>query len=235
MTALRNRTSLIATALIAGLTLSGLAIAQPAAKEGKKTRQKGGEAAQVDNEAPRARRQQGGPGFEAIMGGRDQAGELIHFWDNERVAERLNLTDDQINALQQSFDSAKASLDALKDDGKDAREALRAELEKDNPDLNAVLAADAEITKVNAQRRKIVLTHRVAVQSILSADQEAKLKEGRRAMIGRAREGRGGPEGGMWEGRPGPGGHPGPGGQFPPPFDGDGGAMPLPPLPEEGI
>lgn len=233
MKSLRNSTSLIAAALIAGVALTGYAIGQPA-KEGKKPRQKGGEAAQVENEAPRARRQQGGPAFDVQMGGgREMGAELIRFWDNDRVAERLELTDDQVNALQQSFDSAKASLDALKDDGKEAHEALRAELEKDNPDLNAVLAADAEITKVNSERRKIALTHRVAVQSILTAEQETKLKEGRREMMGRRR---GGPDGGMWEGRQGRGGRPGPGGgQFPPPFEGGEGGAPLPPLPEEGV
>ena len=236
MTTLRNSTSLIAATLIAGLTLTGVAIGQPARGEGKNARQKGGAAGQAAGEAaPRARRQQGGPGFEAQMGGREQGAELIRFWDNDRVAERLELTDDQVNALQQSFDSAKAALDALKDDGKEAHEALRTELEKDNPDLNAVLAADAEITKVNSERRKIALTHRVAVQSILTSDQETKLKEGRREMMGRQREGRGGPDGGMWEGRQGRGGRPGPGGPpMPPPMDDEGGA-PLPPLPEEGV
>lgn len=237
MTSLRNSTSLIAATLIAGLTFTGVAIGQPARGEGKNARQKGGGAGQTENDAPRARRQQGGPGFEAQMGGaREQGAELIRFWDNDRVAERLELTEDQVNALQQSFDSAKAALDALKDDGKEAHEALRAELDKDNPDLNAVLAADAEITKVNSERRKIALTHRVAVQSILTTDQETKLKEGRREMMGRQREGRGGPDGGMWEGRQGRGGRPGPGGgaPMPPPMDDEGGA-PLPPLPEEGV
>ncbi len=194
MTSLRNSTSLIAAALIAGLTLTGVAIGQPARGEGKNLRQRGAEAGQAAGEAaPRARRQ-AGPGFEGPggQGGpRDQAMELIRFWDNDRLNERLQLTEDQIKGLQDSFDTSKAALDALKDEGKDAHEALRTELEKDNPDLNAVLAADSEISTVNAQLRKIVLSHRVAVQSILTAEQEKSLKEGRREMAGEMRGGRG--------------------------------------------
>lgn len=214
MTRLNKSTFATAAFLAAGLAIAGLSYAEPPAAgdaapagakvtkgEGKPRGERRGPGAggQGERRGPGAGEEMqgegrpgpdgpGGPG--GRMGQqRDGQEQLGKFWENERVAEALKLTPEQLTELNEAVDATTASLQAIKGDGREAQEELREELEKDNPDITTVNRLVDSITASQAERMRITTGHRVAVQSILTADQEKVLKDARRG--GRGGQGRG--------------------------------------------
>ena len=214
MTRLNKSTFATAAFLAAGLAIAGLSYAEPPAGdtapanakvtkgEGKPRGERRGPAAggQGERRGPGAEGNEsqesgrpgpGGPGGPGGQMGQQRDGQehLGKFWENERVAEALQLTPEQLTELNEAVDATTASLEAIKGDGREAQEELREELEKDNPDITTVNRLVDSITASQAERMRITTGHRVAVQSILTADQEKALKDARRG--GRGGQGRG--------------------------------------------
>jgi len=105
---------------------------------------------------------------------------LLPFWQSPRIAEHLGLTDDQIAALEASFQAAITALEAQQGAIPEARKALREALAVDEPDLDAVLAALEALKAAEAEREAIILGHVVVVKNVLTAEQEEKLAALRR-------------------------------------------------------
>jgi hypothetical protein len=114
----------------------------------------------------------GGP-----KGAGDALKELFPFWQADGIVEALVLTEDQITGLEQSFQTTKLALEIDKGSGKELHEALKAEMEKDSPDLETVLAAIDDISDEMTLKRKLLLSHKVAVKTILDEAQEENLRE----------------------------------------------------------
>jgi len=214
MTRLNKSTFATAAFLAAGLAIAGISFAEPPAGNsppaGAKVT-KGEGKARAERRGPSAGAQQGerrgpafaeegqemgrpGPGGQGGQGGqggfqREFTEQLGKFWENERVAEALQLSPDQVQALNEAADATQSSMEAIQGDGREAQEELRAELEKDNPDVTTVNRLVDQISASQAERLRITTSHRVAVQSILTAEQETALKEARRG--GRGGQGRG--------------------------------------------
>ena len=201
MTRLNKSTFATAAFLAAGLAIAGISFAEPPAggkpsadakvtkgPAGKGRAERRGPAAGAEGErrGPAGGENMQDEGRPGGRGGMQRGGaeNLGKFWENERVAEALKLSDEQTAELNASLDATKASLEAIKGDGKEAQEELRAELEKDNPDVTTVNRLVDQITASQAERMRITTNHKVAVQSILTADQEKALKDARRGGRG---------------------------------------------------
>lgn len=135
------------------------------------------------------------------------------FWQNERLAERLQLSDEQIADLKATHESVRSQLEATQREQAAARESLRLALDADSPDLDTVLAAGERLNATRAEHQRLLLTQVVKVKKILTAEQEQALKEAAErlgAMAMRERLGAGRPDG------------PAAGGERPQPRDGSG-------------
>lgn len=176
---MKTRNILLSTLLAAAVLAAPLAIAGP----GKKGEKANAPTAQVDGDAtdakaPRARRGEGnfrpgkGPGF----GGPGFDGELPRFWTRGNVAERMELTEEQITQLDATADTTEAAMDAVRPELEEAHEALRAEMDKDNPDLATAQKLGEEVHRIHGELHKIQLGHRVALKNILTEEQEEKAK-----------------------------------------------------------
>jgi len=134
---------------------------------------------------------------------------LKPFWDNERIAEALELSEDQIASLEESGEITQEALESTEGSILQALAALKEELEKDNPDLSTTLSLSDEVTAALDEKSENVLGHVVTVKTVLTVEQEEKLKEIVRQRIrGEVRRGgRGVPRRG---GSPTPGGPGGP-------------------------
>lgn len=117
----------------------------------------------------------GGPG-----GPEGMRRAMMPFWEHEEITAKMNLTEEQTKALEESHAIAKEVVDANKDAVKEAGEALRAEMEKDTPDAATAKALSAKFAEKREIVGQAVLEHVVHVKSILSADQEKQLRQGGR-------------------------------------------------------
>ncbi len=102
------------------------------------------------------------------------------FWDNAELAEAIGLTEGQIEALDISHANMEIALEATEGSVRDAYAALRETVETDEPDLVAVNEAIDAATAAQNEVMRILLGHRVVVNNVLTADQEAALREYRR-------------------------------------------------------
>ncbi|MDX2177614.1 MAG: hypothetical protein SF028_14210 [Candidatus Sumerlaeia bacterium] len=144
-------------------------------------------------QSPRAQRapglQQGGPkagqrGPDAERGPRGEGrpgefGKAAKFWENPEAVAFIGLSETQVAALAANFTTTQEALDALEGTTRDIRALIQEEMEADAPNMNTINALVDEGAKQRTDRMKITLGHRVAVQTTLSAEQEAKLKEWR--------------------------------------------------------
>lgn len=99
------------------------------------------------------------------------------FWERPRVAERLNLTEEQTATLTESREQMLVQLDPARDVSRTANRALLAELAKDEPSRTEINTLVDNYFAARAAERKIVLGHVVNAKAALDADQLAELQE----------------------------------------------------------
>lgn len=135
-------------------------------------------------EGPRGPQGPGGPGGPGGFGGPGIDGALaratalmIPFWENDDVVEKLGLTDSQIQSLAESHSVTKESLEAGEGSVREAAEALREEMERDNPDLTTVNDLVDTVTEASNEKSKLILGHAVVVKNVLTEEQEELLKD----------------------------------------------------------
>lgn len=122
----------------------------------------------------------GGPG--GVYGGVGRALEgagrlLIPFWENEEVVAELGLTEQQIIALAESHEVTRLQLEETQGTVRDAGQALREEMEKDNPDGAAASSLLNEMTAAANEKGQIILAHAVVVKTVLTEEQEDALPD----------------------------------------------------------
>ncbi len=123
----------------------------------------------------------GGPGFKG-PGGPGPLGlvteSLIRFWDRPEAVERLELTENQVELLQQSFDQSKPIVEEnmrlIHEAGRILGENLRPD---GDPDLDAVNKAIDDLTTAQNAVMKAAAAHRATVQTLLLDEQLETLKE----------------------------------------------------------
>lgn len=129
-----------------------------------------------------------GPGGFGAPGAPGPAGiireQFIRFWDRPAIAERLELSENQINLLNQSYDQTKP---IVEENGKIIREAHRTigqSLRPDGePDLDAVNAAIDELTTAQNAVMKAAAAHRATVMSLLLDEQLDELQKIRHRQV----------------------------------------------------
>lgn len=105
------------------------------------------------------------------------AAAMFPFWEHEEITEDLDLTPEQVKALQESHDLMHDTLDGGKGSVRKLGRELKAELEKDNPDLAAVKKINEQLTADIASKSGAVLAHVVTVKTILTEEQETQLRK----------------------------------------------------------
>jgi len=165
----------------------------------------------------------GGPGRGWQRGGRRGFGEgggLLRMAENPRVREYLSLSDEQVERLHKlGLESEKTSVQA-RADMQLRRIELRELLRADNPDHDAIMKKLDEVNALRGKMEKQRMETMLSARSVLTPDQQKKLKTFRQNRgfgdgqgRGRSMERRGG------MGRPGGPGNP------------SGGSSPKPPEP----
>lgn len=162
-------------ALLAAATLAAGAFALPVFAKAPKG-QDGAPAAECA-EAPRARQGHGKRQGHFGHPPNPEHKALFPFWENERVSKELGLTSEQTAALAESHELLRGQLESSQDSIKAAREALRAEMEKDNPDLQTVYKLSDAVAEAQNARKRLVLGHAVTVKNVLTAEQEQTLRD----------------------------------------------------------
>lgn len=112
---------------------------------------------------------------------------LMKFWTNQDVVAAIDLTDEQVALLDESWDLTHSTLEELREPTRAAHEALGAEMDKDNPDLDTVNGLVDEAASLRSLATKARVGHRVVVKTTLTAEQEAGLGEALRDVAGERR------------------------------------------------
>jgi len=133
-----------------------------------------------------------GPGAEKGPGGRD--GRHLQW-----LADELGLTDEQEANWKALHEQNRAEREPLRKEGRELREKLRAAVEAQNPDPQAVGAATLALEQ---HRKAVEAAHkafRERLNGLLTPEQKTKLE----ALKASHRRGRGGPDGSGPHGGPG--------------------------------
>ena len=94
----------------------------------------------------------------------------------QKMIANLGLDATQQEKVQAIFDNAKPRRDALRTQMREAFQQMRALLDQDTPDQNAVLAQADKLGQLSTEMHKQRLTTLLAVRAELRPDQRAKLK-----------------------------------------------------------
>ena len=111
----------------------------------------------------------------------------------EMLAERLELTDEQMEAIQAIHESARKDGMELRKEVMRLRNDLKGEMLEDNPSEKTVLALNQKIGDLKTDLKAIRLKTRLAVRNELTADQRDRMllmKKGRKFQGQRRHEGR---------------------------------------------
>ncbi|CAN5288016.1 hypothetical protein BH09SUM1_BH09SUM1_30660 [soil metagenome] len=109
---------------------------------------------------------------------------LAPFWEKADLAAELKLSDSQIASLKESRDLTMTELDKTPGSVRTKADALRQELQKDNPDLTSIDKLLDDVTTDANAKAHLILAHIVTVKTILTPDQEAVLKAHVKEKIG---------------------------------------------------
>lgn len=150
-------------------------------------------------------RERGGPGMMARSG----PGMDGKWWNNTELAKKLNLTDQQVQQMEQNYQQHRLKLIDQVAAVQKQEVILEPMLSADRPDEAQVLAQIDKVAQARAELEKSHARMLLGIRQVLTADQWKQLKSEM-------------PRGGMRRMRPdgpgGPGGQRGPGGpQGPPP------------------
>lgn len=163
------------TSIAAGIAALSLAAAAPVFVEAQQDQQ-------PQNRRPGIGGPGGGPGMPGMRRG---PGGPFGFGPGFRA---LDLTDDQRAQLRQIADSHRDEFKAAGEKTRAAREGMRALMEADQIDENAIRAKSQEIAAAEAEG--MILNAKVRQQSlqVLTSEQQAKLKEQRSQRQGGPRQ-----------------------------------------------
>lgn len=100
---------------------------------------------------------------------------LFAFWDQQDIASRLNLTDEQRETLADSFTATTKKIDDAKNDAREAITSLRQELNKDEPSVSDVEGYSDQLADAMKAKQKAIFSHAALVKQTLNADQESVL------------------------------------------------------------
>lgn len=98
------------------------------------------------------------------------------FWQNERLANALSLSEEQLEALKTSHEELTEKLQEAQGAPAAHHETIREEMAKDEPDLEVVLDAFDKLAELRGERQRAMLSHAVVVKNTLTPEQEAILR-----------------------------------------------------------
>lgn len=98
------------------------------------------------------------------------------FWQNDRIANALELNEEQVEALKTSHEEMSGKLRETFRAPVQHLRAIQGQLDGDSADLDAILESVDRLAENRAQRHRAILTHVVNVKNTLSADQEDRLR-----------------------------------------------------------
>ncbi len=121
-----------------------------------------------------------GPGMNAGFGmmapsARKLGAVMFPFWENDEIADELELSEDQIDAMAESHALLTEQLEDTQGSIADAGGALKEEMEKDSPDASTVNELIDELTEATNEKSRIILGHAVVVKNVLTEEQEDEL------------------------------------------------------------
>ena len=132
---------------------------------------------------------------EAETGGY-RARRFREFWRNERMAERLGLTPDQVERLEAEVADFAEREREITGEVRANREESRAALAAEDFSAEEVERLGEAMAGLAAERARLMTGRQIAVRRILTAEQYSELQDGRRRMGERIqRRPRGGPRG----------------------------------------
>ncbi len=104
--------------------------------------------------------------------------EVQRFWDRPSAAERLALTEEQVQKLDASFNKARPAIDKGEARMRKATEVLNKAFNSDTePDIAMLHSTVEEFSNAQKEMMMAGIEHRAAVQSILTPDQMKTLRE----------------------------------------------------------
>lgn len=186
----RSLAAVAAVALI--LAFVGATVAEPLRERGgrgdkSEARAKRGQPG--DAQAPEAAgegrfgRARGPQAPPPMHGGEGFLQGMIKFWENPRIANRLELNESQIASLNKLHETSKVRLEEVEEEASGVREQIKAEMDKAAPSLDIINGLADQLGTIHAERTKAMLSHRVAVQAILTPGQLEDVDNIRRNMI----------------------------------------------------
>jgi Spy/CpxP family protein refolding chaperone len=118
---------------------------------------------------------QGMHGFAGGHGGMGGFGGMMGMPPLERIAEKLELTDEQIARIEEIRDAAKPKRAELRKRVLRLQNSLQGELLEDDPDKVAALELVASIGEATTELRKLALEERLEMRAVLTDEQRDEL------------------------------------------------------------
>lgn len=162
------------------------AVAAEAKKEAGEAKKEAGEATKEAEEAATAAARN------ARRGGMRGAMLPIAFWENEKVAPKLNLSDEQTGKLKASYATAKEKMAAIEPKMAEHRTKMQEAMRSGNRDEAAITKMREEMAPLRKQQDEIIAAHQKVVDGTLNDEQKATLKEALKELT---------PPAGQWQGR----------------------------------
>jgi len=116
---------------------------------------------------------------------RRAAGELHPFWRNDKVREEGNLTDEQVEKLDDAYNETRSKLIDLAAELAHNRIALEDANRAEEPDLNSINKAIEKLGETRIELEKTLAAYRYSVHQALTPEQREQLKKLRETMAER--------------------------------------------------
>lgn len=135
----------------------------------------------------------GGPGFGGHRPPMERAmrGEHGRWWNNPKIVEKLNLTDDQRKAMDDIYQKHREKLIDLRASVEKAEVEMEPLVRADQPNESAVLAQIDKVAQARAELEKANARFLFELRSKLTPDQWKQVQEFRQNHEGMRREWRG--------------------------------------------
>jgi Spy/CpxP family protein refolding chaperone len=109
-------------------------------------------------------------------GGRDHHGRGEHSGWIERHAEELGIDDATLAQIERIIDASRESAEAIYDEHRAARDAMRALLDADAPDRAAVMAQAEVIGEIDVRKHQYRLATMLEIRALLTPEQRTQLR-----------------------------------------------------------